>query len=210
MKKVIRLTENDLHRIVKNSVNRILKETNGVPEDLSVASKRYNEHCIDSLYEKTDWILEDYNISLMQFDNAFKSDDEFGFAYLDVDYILEHSGLRFSNSEYNSLCSELYKIGWRDSDSSEGIMEFNVPNNNIDTEANRQKQIDRAALQPTMGDIYPNYNKRPGNNNDNDSGYLIRNNGKQFGYDDYDDEFGMSDEQLYGKTNWRNLVRVGK
>jgi hypothetical protein len=28
MKKIIRLTESDLHRIVKESVNRIIKETN--------------------------------------------------------------------------------------------------------------------------------------------------------------------------------------
>jgi hypothetical protein len=39
MKKIIRLTEGDLHRIVKKSVNRILKESNYFENDVVPAGK---------------------------------------------------------------------------------------------------------------------------------------------------------------------------
>ena len=52
MKQVIRLTEGDLHRIIKNTVNRVIKE--------NIRKRRINEDLDDdSLYDPEDDNYED-------------------------------------------------------------------------------------------------------------------------------------------------------
>ena len=61
MKRIIRLTENDLHRIVKNAVKRIMKEDigatntlpNGLPDDLS--DEQYIQ-AWDNMW--TNWLMD--------------------------------------------------------------------------------------------------------------------------------------------------------
>ena len=45
MKKIIRLTESDLHRIIENSVRRVIRETKN--DDIENGEEAYDENAID-------------------------------------------------------------------------------------------------------------------------------------------------------------------
>ena len=66
MKKVIRLTESDLHRIIKESVKRILKEDTTF--DNHIADKIFDDMVQKGLYRRmnnqmyVDWIMNSYGL----------------------------------------------------------------------------------------------------------------------------------------------------
>ena len=57
-KRIIRLTENDLHKIIKNSVKRIIKESHGEPDD---CKKLIYDGIIDD--NEAEEIAEEYGVS---------------------------------------------------------------------------------------------------------------------------------------------------
>ena len=62
MKKVIRLTENDLHRVVKESVKRVLKEfgpPKGMGKNISPQKEKESKYDINVLFDKmVDYIID--------------------------------------------------------------------------------------------------------------------------------------------------------
>lgn len=66
MKKIIRLTESDLHRIIKESVKRVLKEDTTF--DNHIADKIFDDMVQKGLYRRmnnqmyVDWIMDSYGL----------------------------------------------------------------------------------------------------------------------------------------------------
>lgn len=78
MKKIIRLTESDLHKIVKESVHRILKE--GVPDPLDFVGKKGYDPFYDNYFDE-DGVEYDYE------GNPIEDDD-----FDDEAYYSKHGG----------------------------------------------------------------------------------------------------------------------
>lgn len=131
MKKVIRLTESDLHRIIKNSVNRILKETEDFNYDGYYDSlKDYLNNPVDmNNYEPSDdeinaldgqFDFDDTDFSDLMSNNQFESKRRKGKrlteAFNDLDYIpsasdyegIEDNGLDSYDGFYNYDNTEDY------------------------------------------------------------------------------------------------------
>ena len=70
MKKIIRLTESDLHRIIKESVKRVLKEDTTF--DNHIADKIFDDMVQKGLYRRmnnqmyVDWIMDSYGLKESQ------------------------------------------------------------------------------------------------------------------------------------------------
>lgn len=73
MKKIIRLTEKDLHRIIENSVRRVIRETKN--DDIENGEEAYDEDAIDAYAD--DHIDDDnYDDYLGFLNDKYRQEDE--------------------------------------------------------------------------------------------------------------------------------------
>lgn len=201
MKKTIKLNERELHRLISESVKRVLMEG----KNLELAQAAFNEKEIKDLFEKTREVFE-YYFGLNEkydvekfFDTSHAVGEEV--LFLNLPYIRGY--------DYGKIEMALQKIGWIKDNDNEWFDEFYYElNNTIDTQENRNKQIEREKNSQFVDDLSTNYIKRQNMNNRNKNQELpFRNNLRQFGVDDLGGENALTDKQLYGNPNFRNLVQ---
>lgn len=74
MKKIIRLTERDLHRIIENSVRRVIRETKN--DDIENGAEAYDEDAIDRYADDHMVSDADYDDYLGYLNDKYQDEDD--------------------------------------------------------------------------------------------------------------------------------------
>ena len=81
MKKIIRLTESDLHRIIENSVRRVIRETKN--DDIENGAEAYDEDAIDRYADGHMVSDADYDNYLGFLNDKYRQEDKDMKDYID-------------------------------------------------------------------------------------------------------------------------------
>lgn len=94
MKQIIRLTENDLHKIINKTIHRIIRETQN--DDIENGEKAYDEYMDDLANINDDEEFQDYM-------NTMRQEDDMIDAYKDWD-----NDLWIGQDDHDQTDNELY------------------------------------------------------------------------------------------------------
>lgn len=94
MKQIIRLTENDLHKIINKTIHRIIRETQN--DDIENGEKAYDEYMDDLANINDDEEFQDYM-------NTMRQEDDMIDAYKDLD-----NDLWIGQDDHDPTDNELY------------------------------------------------------------------------------------------------------
>lgn len=94
MKQIIRLTENDLHKIINKTIHRIIRETQN--DDIENGEKAYDEYMDDLANINDDEDYQDYM-------NTMRQEDDMIDAYKDWD-----NDLWIDQDDHDPTDNELY------------------------------------------------------------------------------------------------------
>ena len=94
MKQIIRLTENDLHKIINKTIHRIIRETQN--DDIENGEKAYDEYMDDLANINDDEEFQDYM-------NTMRQEDDMIDAYKDLD-----NDLWIDQDDHDPTDNELY------------------------------------------------------------------------------------------------------
>lgn len=94
MKQIIRLTENDLHKIINKTIHRIIRETQN--DDIENGEKAYDEYMDDLANINDDEEFQDYM-------NTMRQEDDMIDAYKDWD-----NDLWIDKDDHDPTDNELY------------------------------------------------------------------------------------------------------
>lgn len=94
MKQIIRLTENDLHKIINKTIHRIIRETQN--DDIENGEKAYDEYMEDLANINDDEDYQDYM-------NTMRQEDDMIDAYKDWD-----NDLWIGKDDHDPTDNELY------------------------------------------------------------------------------------------------------